>query len=233
MPDSTPLWVNEPMVLLSTDLSIHNTSYNATWNSITRASILIVIFGALGYQTFGLSWPILLTVLGIIYYSNFLVKPQTGNSWQPVKEGFKDKMPVKKVKQTQEEVGFESIIPEVEQYPYETKPSAKNPFMNVLLDELKYNPDRPAAAPVGSPMVKNTLSDFFKVQWTSDPTDVFGRTQSQRQFYTTPNTSIPNDQGSYANWLYLVPGKTCKEGGKDQCVPGTNGGPIPWLTKPN
>jgi hypothetical protein len=233
MPDSTPLWVNEPMVLLSTDLSIHTTSYNATWNSITRASILILVFGALGYQTFGPSWPILLIVLGIIYYSDFLMKPQTGNSWQPIKEGFKSEKPIKKIEPADVEPGFESIIPEVGQYPYETNPSAKNPFMNVLLDELNYNPDRPAAAPVGSPMVKSTLADYFKVQWTSDPTDVFGRSQSQRQFYTTPNTSIPNDQASYANWLYLVPGKTCKEGGKDQCVPGTNGGAIPWLTKPN
>jgi hypothetical protein len=105
--------------------------------------------------------------------------------------------------------------------------------MNVLLDEIKYNPTRPAAAPVDGKDVQDSLDDFFRVQWTSDPTDVFGKSQSQREFYTMPSTSIPNDQESYQNWLYLIPGKTCKEGNRDACVPGTNGGAVPWLSQPN
>lgn len=229
MPDATQLWINQPSVLLSTDLSVHNLSYNATCNSIVRATILILMLGGLGYETLGPSWPLFLLVLAVIYYSNFLFGSYRGSLWQPVKEGFAGVA----VKPEDLTPGCEDVIEGAPQYPYQTNPSAKNPFMNVLLDELQYNPDRPAAAPIGSPLVKTTLSDFFKVQWTSDPTDVFGRSQSQRQFYTTPNTSIPNDQASYANWLYLIPGKSCKEGGKNQCVPGTNGGPIPWLTKPN
>jgi hypothetical protein len=74
------------------------------------------------------------------------------------------------------------------------------------------------------------LDAFFKVQWSSDPTDVFGRTQSQRQFVAMPSTSIPNDQGSYQNWLYKIPGKTCKEGGRQACLPGTDGAVVPWLS---
>jgi len=229
MPDATPLWINEPSVLLSTDLSVHNLSYNATCNSITRALILILMVSGLGYETFGPSLPLFLLVLAVIYYSNFLFGSYKGSLWQPVKEDFSNII----VKPTDLTPGLEDVIENVPQYPYQTNPSAKNPFMNVLLDELQYNPNRPAAAPIGSPLVNVTLTDFFKVQWTSDPTDVFGRSQSQRQFYTTPNTSVPNDQGSYANWLYFIPGKSCKEGGKDQCVPGTNGGAIPWLTRPN
>ena len=114
-----------------------------------------------------------------------------------------------------------------------TTPTASNPFMNVLLDELKYNPTRPPAANSTDPNNVIVLDDYFRVQWNNDPTDVFGRSQGQRQFYTTPSTSIPNDQGSYQNWLYLIPGKTCKEGGRDACYPGTNGGPVTWLNKPN
>ena len=241
MPERVQLWTNDPSVLLSTDLSVHPLEYNATCNSITRALILIGILGALGYKTLGPSFPLFLIVLAIVYYSNFLFGPYMGPLWQPIKEAFvgaKDLVP-----------GFEDVIPEVKQYPVtddtvkkaydcpsdsnQTKPSAKNPFMNVLLDELQYNPTRPAAAPVNSPLVKATLKDYFHVQWFNDPTDVFGRSQGQRQFYTMPNTSIPNDVGSYQNWLYLIPGKTCKEGGRENCVPGTNGGNIPWLTKPN
>jgi len=109
-----------------------------------------------------------------------------------------------------------------------TPPTSRNLFMNILLDEQKYNPTRPAAAPVDHPLVKQTMDDFFRVQWFSDPTDVFGKNQSQRQFITMPSTTVPNDQGSFADWLYRIPGKTCKEGGRDACVAGTNGH-IPWL----
>ena len=125
---------------------------------------------------------------------------------------------------------------EVDAYPYSgpalpdyTPPTSRNLFMNVLLEEIKYNPGRPAAAPVDNPSVKQTLDDYFRVQWFSDPTDVFGKNQSQRQFVTQPSTTVPNDQGAFADWLYKIPGKTCKEGGREACLAGTDGGPIPWL----
>jgi len=110
-----------------------------------------------------------------------------------------------------------------------TAPSNRNPFMNVLIDEIKYNPGRGTAISVTDPLTKVQLDDFFRTDFASDPTDVFGKTQSQRQFITMPSTSIPNDQGSYQNWLYKIPGKTCKEGGREACMPGTDGGALPWL----
>ena len=112
----------------------------------------------------------------------------------------------------------------------ETGPTAANPFMSVLISEIKYNPNRPPAADVTKPDMSDSLDSFFRVQWASDPTDVFGKTQSQRQFITMPSTSIPNDQGSFMNWLYKIPGKTCKEGGKEACFPGTDGAVVPWLS---
>jgi len=110
-----------------------------------------------------------------------------------------------------------------------TLPSPRNPFMNVLIDEIKYNPKRPEAASVENPVVKSTLDDYFRVNWFSDPTDVFGKSQNQRQFVTMPSTTVPNDRDSFQNWLYKIPGKTCKEGGRDACVSGTDGGSVPWL----
>lgn len=117
--------------------------------------------------------------------------------------------------------------------PLETMPTPSNPFMNVLVHEVKYNPTRAAAAPVDCPAVKETLENFFRVQWWSDPTDIYGKNQDQRQFYTMPSTSIPNDQQSFQDWLFKIPGKTCKEGNRAACNPGTNGGAIPWLSQPN
>jgi hypothetical protein len=135
-------------------------------------------------------------------------------------------------------VGVEATLPNMDVANYSgpslpdyTPPTARNPFMNILLDEYKYAPDRAPAASVRDPSVKQTLDDYFRVQWFSDPTDVFGRNQSQRQFVTQPSTSIPNDRDSYQNWLYKIPGKTCKEGGRDACLAGTDGGPVTWLNQ--
>jgi len=113
-----------------------------------------------------------------------------------------------------------------------TYPNSHNPFMNVLVDEIKYNPHKPQAASIMDPLVTIGLDDFFRTQFVNDPTDVFGKTQSQRQFYTNPSTTVPNDQGSYQDWLYKIPGKTCKEGGREACSAssGTAGAAIPWLT---
>jgi hypothetical protein len=110
-----------------------------------------------------------------------------------------------------------------------TLPSPRNPFMNVLIDEIKYNPNRAEAKSVEDPVVKSTMDDYFRVNWFSDPTDVFGKSQGQRQFITMPSTTIPNDRESYQNWLYKIPGKTCKEGGREACNAGTEGGAVPWL----
>jgi len=111
-----------------------------------------------------------------------------------------------------------------------TLPSPRNPFMNVLIDEIKYNPKRGEAKSVEDPVVKSTLDDFFRVNWFSDPTDVFGKSQGQRQFITMPSTTIPNDIKSYRDWLYKIPGKTCKEGGREACIGGTDSGIVSRLT---
>lgn len=109
------------------------------------------------------------------------------------------------------------------------KETIRNPFHNITIDQYSYAPTREPAPSVQTQEAKEEMDALFRVQWTSDPTDVFGKTQSQRMFVTQPITSIPNDQKSYQDWLYKIPGKTCKEGNGDACYGGTNGGVMPWL----
>jgi len=106
-----------------------------------------------------------------------------------------------------------------------------NPFGNVLVSDLKYSPDglKSVFTDVTSTESKIAMDDLFRVQWYSDPTDVFGKSQSQRQFVTQPSTTVPNDQKSYQEWLYKIPGKTCKEGNPQACLYNNSGSPIPWL----
>jgi hypothetical protein len=96
-------------------------------------------------------------------------------------------------------------------------PSSNNPFMNVLLTDRKYRPHRPKACNPLKKKVKESIEDNFNINLYKNVSDVYGKDNSQRQYYTTPSTTIPNDQDSFANWLYKTP-NTCKEGNDNQCI---------------
>ena len=110
-----------------------------------------------------------------------------------------------------------------------TGPNSPNPFMNVLMDEINNNPAKPPAIYSNSPAVKKELDAYFQTSIYSDPGDVFQRNQGQRQFVTPPSTSVPNDAGSFQDWLFRVPEKTCKEGNMGACVSTNNSGRFPHL----
>jgi len=90
-----------------------------------------------------------------------------------------------------------------------TKPTDENPFGNILMNEYQDNPQRKPACDASD--VKAQVKDAFFSDFVQDPFDVFNRKHSQRQFFSTANTSIPNNQDAFAQWLYGKEGKTCKE----------------------
>jgi hypothetical protein len=109
-----------------------------------------------------------------------------------------------------------------------TTPTDANPFMNVLVDEYKNGKKAPAVN-IDTPEMARAMSDTFATRMYGDPGDVFGRNQNQRAWSVMPNTSIPNDQESFQNWLFRTPGRTCKEGNAAACRTGTEGGTVTWL----
>jgi hypothetical protein len=137
---------------------------------------------------------------------------------QFVEASVNEKIPVTEVEGEEGTLPFQQTISGV-----------SNPFQNITVDQYSYAPTREPAPSLQTPEAKEEMDAMFRVQWTSDPTDVFGKTQSQRMFVTQPITSIPNDQKSYQEWLYKIPGKTCKEGNSEACYGGTNGAAYPWL----
>ena len=96
------------------------------------------------------------------------------------------------------------------------RPTQENPFMNVLMSEYSQNPERPKACDVEQEGVKDMIGDCFNESVIRDVDDIFYKKASDRQFYTTPNTKIPNDQDGFAKWLYNT-GPTCKEGNGTMC----------------
>jgi hypothetical protein len=98
--------------------------------------------------------------------------------------------------------------------PYCTPPTRNNPFMNVLMNEWADNPTRPGACEY--PEVSQETEDHFNYDLYKDIDDLYEKNNGQRQFFTMPYTTIPNDQGSFARWLYSVP-ETCKEN-QESCL---------------
>lgn len=97
-----------------------------------------------------------------------------------------------------------------------TKPTIENPFMNPNLNDRTYNSDRPEACSIDNEKVSDLINDKFYSRVFRQAGDIYGTMSSERQFYTVPSTSIPNDQTSYAEWLYKT-GKSCKENNGEQC----------------
>ena len=103
-----------------------------------------------------------------------------------------------------------------------TNPQENNPMMNVLLPEISYDPNRNEAAPAYNPEVEKDLNnktkdyivnttfgdgtekqqEYIRRKLFSDIGDNYGYDFSMRNFYTNPNTTIPNDQGGFANFCF-------------------------------
>lgn len=97
------------------------------------------------------------------------------------------------------------------------KPSKDNPFMNVLVSDYGHNPQRPRACRMEG-KVKHEVKKHFDHNLYRDVDDIFHKKASDRQFYTTPSTTIPNDSVEYAQWLYGdKSASTCKEGNGGRC----------------
>ena len=98
-----------------------------------------------------------------------------------------------------------------------TVPTQQNPFMNVLMNEYTERPDRLKACSVEDRKVKNLMGSYFEKDLFRNVGDIFNNAASDRQYYTTANTQIPNDQAGFAKWLYGE-GKTCKEKNGTACA---------------
>ena len=94
------------------------------------------------------------------------------------------------------------------------KISTNNPFMNAMPFD---NRNRNQACNVLNEEQQMNIEEKFNHNLFRDAGDIFDRNNGQRQFYTMPSTSYPNNRTSFANWLYKTP-PTCKEGNGAQCT---------------
>lgn len=97
------------------------------------------------------------------------------------------------------------------------EPTKDNPFMNVLLTDYVDNPTRPSAGDIEDPTVRGDIQKMFDHGLYKDVDDVWNRNNSQRQYYSNPSTTIPNDRDSFMNWCWNTP-YVCKDGDQSACL---------------
>lgn len=211
---ATPFWLNEPTILFNkkhiTEIWPNpNMSNMEKLNAISRFVIIASLLGYLITLNMGIIFVgiITLAVIAILYHvqSNKIIADEKAKELPPkIKESFTNAILYNEVK---------------DDY---TNPKENNPMMNVLLPEISYNPTRNEAAPAFNAevekninnstkdyVVDTTFSDestkqkeYIKRKLFSDLGDSYTFDDSMRNFYTNPNTTIPNDQGGFANFCF-------------------------------
>lgn len=169
-------------------------------NALARLSIYIGIVLMLYLAK---AWPLYIPVIGLAF-TVFLNKMQIKLAQPP-------KYPTNETpKQDDPNPFIPSSQPEC------IPPTLNNPFMNVLQNEYVDNPTRPPACEYQD--VRDEVESNFHHNLYQDVGDnIWEKNNSQRQFYTTPGTTIPNDRESFINSCWKT-GPTCKQN-QSACYP--------------
>jgi len=239
-----PFWINDPSILLNKNYigeiwPISSMYYEQKLNSITRLVLIITLLGYLITFSTKILISGIITIVVIVFLYK-MRKQKLTNSM--MKEGFDVNGDIvsglyEETPHSHYKAPISITNPEtLETYLKEDfkQGTKKNPFSNVLMTEYLDDPERKAAPPsfnvdvdeditkkvkksvqFMNPGIKNTNKQLF-----SSLTDQFYLDQSNRSFFSTANTKIPNDQGAFANFLYgdMPSGKEDTEEGKIQAV---------------
>ena len=204
-------WLNNPKILFDKKhigelWPTKDLDYTDKLNAVTRLVMILAIFGLItgNYMKILMATFVTLVIIVIMYNSK---KSQS----------IKDKIKKKIVKE-----GFTNPAVLNMKKPSVTMPTKKNPLMNVLLPEIKYNPEREAAAPSFNPAVEEKINESAgnvgpDPKLFLDLGDAISFEQSMQRFYTTANSRVSNDQTAFAKFCYgNMP--SCKSGDDVACL---------------
>ena len=81
-------------------------------------------------------------------------------------------------------------------------PTKNNPLMNPLIGDSTYDK---MACDIKDNKILESVDKKFCNKLFQDTSNIFNNRFEQRAFFTSPNTTTPNDQASFAKWLYNTP----------------------------
>ena len=212
-------WSNDPTVLFNKEYifelwPVPSMSYEQKLNAISRLIILITILGFILTNSIRILAVGLITL--VVIFVLFKMRKQKVTK-EMLNEGFNV--------QGNEVTGLYNKKPDSYVNPVTLNAvlrtefkegDKKNPFSNVLLTQIMDEPDRKSAPPAFNvdvdeditknvkkevqmlnPGIKNSNKQLFGDLW-----ERFELDQSNRVFYSTPNTRVTNDQSAFGNFLY-------------------------------
>tara|TARA_Y100000780_G_C13690897_1_gene419520 strand:- start:3851 stop:4507 length:657 start_codon:yes stop_codon:yes gene_type:complete len=204
-------WLDDPYILLNNDKIFNlfpssSKNLNTNLNAITRLILLISIISYALTRGNEVLLYFISAVITIVLFHKYKTTKKS-NKKKNLREAFnnqdKYKESIKKIKKD-----F-------------TTPDKKNPMMNVMITDINKKPVRNSALPSFAPSVEKDINE--KVKENLDPRlfkdlgDNMVFEQSMRNFYTTANTDVVNDQKAFAEFCYGSKG-SCKDGDVTECV---------------
>ena len=97
-------------------------------------------------------------------------------------------------------------------------PTKDNPFMNTPFFDVSADKELPQlCTSYDNKGIQRKIEKEFDKGLYRNYTDIFGKENSQRQFFSVPGRQGVPDQSTFAHWLYRTP-DTCKEGNKLACL---------------
>lgn len=233
-------WGNDLQILIQSPyiyeiFPTNEMSYNEKINAISRAVILVSCIGFLLTFSFSYITTGLITLVCIYFYYKYQKEGfSTGLLLrQHAKaniEGILDINGRNASNYKQEDFDEPINVPLKTFIKEEYSPTTElNPLGNVMLTDYIDNPNRKPAPPSFNPVViddinnksKEITKDLYPGLNTKPLYSGLGNNMEfddlMMQFYSTPSTTIPNDQGSFADYLYgYMP--SCKDGDGIKCV---------------
>lgn len=193
-------WFEDPLILFRIDRFLEffisqDQSISEKLNSIARFGVYISIVLTLYHKNIKYLTLSLLTF--IITYLIYINLNTDG----------KNKISLQRNTEEYTEVNTE-VNTEVDTEEY-IKPTINNPFGNSSVIDIIDNPDRKPMVDYSeysdkTLKVKEDIEKTYNYNLYKDLDDVYGKQNSQRQFYTTPSRgTIPSDpRGEFKHWLY-------------------------------
>lgn len=196
-----PFWLNDPTILYDKIYILNlwpleNFNKNEKLNSITRLIILLTFIGYLITKNYFILITSFITLIIIVFiHKNFINQViSKKNNYNNIKEGFTDQNYYHNIKHNL------------------TNPTKDNPYMNVMITELNSNTNRKESAPAYNkavqPIIHESIKQIVRDNFNDNSIDskIYDNEQefisNTRQFYTTPNTRIPNNQKAFAKFCY-------------------------------
>lgn len=241
----TPFWGENPNVLFQSDSILvfypsDDLSYNAKLNAITRSVLVLTLIGLLFTRHVGrLLFLSLLTLACIWGIYEYHVKNYTENMdirmLDPIMANYMETHPQENASGEPVMLVEPNPINNIQEPTVFQQPTSENPFSNVLMSDFDYNPHKLPAPPISNPNVNNMVTEHaLKLIQEANPgqpnisdkllknmDDQLSFEQSMRPFFSNPATTIPNDQGAFAEFCYgsMI---SCKEGNLFACARNTS-----------